>query len=57
MSTVYLVCKQCRTKEGWTEGSVPQPCACGAPRYAEDENGAPMVMWSSTGNLTDWRGE
>lgn len=50
--SVFLVCEACGSKEKMTE---PIGCpVCGAPRYAEDKDGKPLVLWSEKSDPTSW---
>lgn len=53
--TTFLVCGKGCGKEEYVEGTVPQPCPlCGSARYAENERGEPMVIWSDIGDPNNW---
>jgi hypothetical protein len=53
----WLRCIQCGTKELLVERTkFDGGCLeCGGgPRVAEDDAGRPMVVWSSTDDITSW---
>lgn len=52
---IWLICTECADEDEWDECSIPTGCPrCGAPRYAEDDNGVPQVIWSEPGDYTKW---
>jgi len=43
----WLVCPRCANRSLWIEGTTPRGCnLCGSWRYAEDDEGKPVIMWS-----------
>lgn len=56
----WLRCAHCETKELVQDGTTFGPCPhCGGgPRFAENDAGAPMYVFSIAGHdLTDWSGK
>lgn len=53
----WLRCGQCGTKE-LLLASTKFDGGClhcgGGPRFAEDDEGKPMIVWSGTDDLTKW---
>lgn len=51
----WLVCKTCGEKE-WLQSHTPiVHCKkCGAPRYAENDEGQPMILWSHPVDPAKW---
>jgi predicted nucleic-acid-binding Zn-ribbon protein len=51
----WLVCKECGVKE-WLQPHTPLThCPkCRAPRFAEDDAGQPMVLWSAPLDPNVW---
>lgn len=56
----YLVCPNCQVKEVINSSNFGGCKVCGEARYAEDENGNCLIMWSTlndTNNFDIWTGE
>lgn len=51
----FLVCRKCQTKE-WLQARTPiVHCpTCLSARYAEDEAGKPMILWSELCDPCSW---
>lgn len=51
----YLVCKCCGRKELITNDTVFRDCSlCKAPRYAEDEKGNALIVFTKIDNPLSW---
>ncbi len=53
--TTFLVCKRCEVQEAILPTTPIVGCVwCGAPRYAVNDDGQPMILWSAGSDVTDW---
>ena len=53
--TTWLVCKRCDVKEALLPATPIVGCqTCGAPRFAENDDGQPMAVFSEVGNFESW---
>lgn len=53
--TCWLVCKKCGVKEWVQDRTKFVHCpTCKEPRYAEDDEGRPMVVWSVPQDHDKW---
>ena len=55
-SRCWLRCRNCGARE-WVQSLTKfGPCPhCGAgPRYAEGDDGEPMIVWSAAQDVTSW---
>ena len=51
----WLVCKRCGTKEWLQPHTELVGCPdCSAPRFAENDGGDPMFIFSELDDLTSW---
>lgn len=51
----WLVCKRCRIEEPILADTPIVGCnRCGEPRYAVNDNGQPMLLWSKIHDFDSW---
>lgn len=52
---VWIVCRKCGDKE-WVQSHTPfVHCQkCQAPRFAEDDSGRPLIVWSEYQDPDKW---
>lgn len=50
--TTWLLCKSCKTKEAILPTTPIVGCGrCGEPRYAVNDDGRPMILWSKVADF------
>lgn len=53
--TTWLACKRCGTKEAILPTTPIVGCqTCGAARYAVNDDGQPMLLWSKIDEFDKW---
>jgi hypothetical protein len=53
--TTWLVCKRCKSEEPILPSTPIVGCnVCGEPRYAVNDDGYPMVLWSKVADFDRW---
>lgn len=53
--TTWLVCKRCDVKEALLATTPVVGCqSCGAPRYAVNDDGDPMLVYSKIEDWDNW---
>ncbi len=51
----WLVCHRCEIKEPINEYTITYGCPkCSAPKFAEDDEGHPLLVWTNNDNFEDW---
>lgn len=56
--TTWLVCKRCEVQEAILPTTPIVGCTwCGAPRYAVNDDGEPMIIWSKINDFEKWDSE
>jgi hypothetical protein len=53
--TSWLVCKRCRVEEAILPTTPIVGCpTCGDPRYAVNDEGQPLLIWSKIHDFDSW---